>query len=105
MLADLTAWLRERPERVQGEFVIVVAPAEAPDGDEESDRRLLTILLGYLTPSQAAAASAISGHGRNALYRLALAMGEAQASDPALPHRLEFGDRLINRGSRRRHRL
>ncbi|MGH8513358.1 MAG: 16S rRNA (cytidine(1402)-2'-O)-methyltransferase, partial [Gammaproteobacteria bacterium] len=81
-LADLTAWLRERPERGQGEFVIVVAPAEAPDGDEESDRRLLTILLGYLSPSQAAAAaSAISGHGRNGLYRLALAMGEAQASD------------------------
>ncbi|MGH8471824.1 MAG: 16S rRNA (cytidine(1402)-2'-O)-methyltransferase [Gammaproteobacteria bacterium] len=81
-LADLTAWLGERPEREQGEFVIVVAPAEAPDGDEESDRRLLTILSGYLSPSQAAAAaSAISGHGRNGLYRLALAMGEAQASD------------------------
>jgi 16S rRNA (cytidine1402-2'-O)-methyltransferase len=77
-LADLAAWLRERPERGQGEFVIVVAPAEAPDVDEESDRRLLTILLGYLTPSQAAA-SAISGHGRNALYRLALALDEAGA--------------------------
>ena len=79
-LAGLLAWLRERPERGQGEFVIVVAPAEAPHDDEESDRRLLTILLGYLTPSQAAAAaSAISGHGRNGLYRLALAMGEADA--------------------------
>jgi 16S rRNA (cytidine1402-2'-O)-methyltransferase len=81
-LAGLLAWLRERPERAQGELVIVVAPAEAPDDDEESDRRLLTILLGYLSPSQAAAAaSAISGHGRNGLYRLALAMGEGQASD------------------------
>jgi 16S rRNA (cytidine1402-2'-O)-methyltransferase len=81
-LAGLLAWLRERPERAQGELVIVVAPAEATDDDEESDRRLLTILLGYLSPSQAAAAaSAISGHGRNGLYRLALAMGEGQASD------------------------
>jgi 16S rRNA (cytidine1402-2'-O)-methyltransferase len=79
-LADLTAWLRERPERGQGEFVIVVAPAEAPDDDEATDRRLLSILLGYLTPSQAAAAaSAISGHGRNGLYRLALALHEASA--------------------------
>lgn len=86
-LAGLLAWLRERPERGQGEFVIVVAPAETPDGDEESDRRLLTILLGYLSPSQAAAAaSAISGHGRNGLYRLALAMGEAdaQTSNPCI---------------------
>ena len=78
-LAGLLAWLRERPERGQGEFVIVVAPALADD-DEESERRLLTILLGYLTPSQAAAAaSAISGHGRNGLYRLALALHEAGA--------------------------
>jgi 16S rRNA (cytidine1402-2'-O)-methyltransferase len=81
-LAGLLAWLRERPERAQGELVIVVAPAEATDDDEESDRRLLTILLGYLSPSQAAAAaSAISGHGRNGLYRLALALGEGQAFD------------------------
>ena len=89
-LAGLLAWLRERPERGQGEFVIVVAPAEVPDGDEESDRRLLTILLSYLTPSQAAAAaSAISGHGRNALYRLALALheGEAPLSDPVNANR------------------
>jgi hypothetical protein len=58
----------------------VVAPAEAFDGAEESDRRLLTILLDYLTPSQAAAAaSAITGHGRNALYRLALALDAADA--------------------------
>ena len=63
----------------------MVAPSESPEGDEESDRRLLTILLGYLSPSQAAAAaSAISGHGRNGLYRLALALheGEASLSDP-----------------------
>ncbi len=74
-LEGLMAWLRERPERVQGEFVIVVAPADLPEPDEAGDRRLLSILLKHLSPSQAAAAAAaLSGHGRNALYRLALAM-------------------------------
>lgn len=74
-LEGLIAWLRERPERRHGELVILVAPAEAAESDEASDRRLLEILLGYLSPSHAAAAaSAISGHARNTLYRLALAI-------------------------------
>jgi 16S rRNA (cytidine1402-2'-O)-methyltransferase len=82
-LAGLLAWLAARPERGQGEFVILVAPAEASAPDRGREQRVLSILLGYLPPSQAAAAaSAITGAGRNGLYRLALALKD-DGSDPA----------------------
>lgn len=72
-LSDLLAWLQRKDAPLKGEWVIVVAGASVSDTRVEDGEGLLSVLLCYLSPSQAAAAaSAISGKGRNALYRLAL---------------------------------
>ncbi len=72
-LGDAPAWLAARKERLQGEFVLVLAPgaaqaARAPDAD-----KVLQILLDAVAPSEAARLAAkITGVPRNELYRKAL---------------------------------
>jgi 16S rRNA (cytidine1402-2'-O)-methyltransferase len=75
-LAELGAWLAADPNRLRGEFVVLVAgavePAETDIGPEA--QRVLAILLRELPVKQAAALAAeITGARRNALYQLALA--------------------------------
>ena len=72
-----TATLAELAERLRssipllGEFVIVVAGAQAERADEAEARRVYELLAADLPPDQALKlAAAVTGVSRNALYRL-----------------------------------
>jgi len=82
-LAALPAWLAERPERLRGEFVIVVAgaaPRAASDRLDDADQHVLAVLADALPAREAAALAArITGQARNRLYRALL---ERRASGP-----------------------
>jgi len=74
-LGQAESWLAATPQRAQGEFVFVLAPAER---SAQTDRlaegeRVLALLLESLPASEAARLAArISGAPKNALYRIAL---------------------------------
>jgi len=72
-LGEAGAWLARRPERAQGEFVLVLQPgAEPRKGGVDADR-VLAILLDAMAPSEAARLAAkITGAPKNLLYRKAL---------------------------------
>jgi len=73
-LGEARAWLEADRARVQGEFVLVIAPGgePAPRGALDADQ-VLEVLLGALPPSEAARLAArICGVPKNALYRKAL---------------------------------
>jgi 16S rRNA (cytidine1402-2'-O)-methyltransferase len=54
-----------------GEFVIIVAGAEASTPDEVEARRVYALLAAELPPDQALKlTAAVTGFARNALYRL-----------------------------------
>lgn len=81
-LADAAAWLAADPNRLRGEFVIVVegAAAEA-DSDAAEAERVLTILLAECPVKQATALAAqITGMKKNMLYDMALRM-KGQGAD------------------------
>jgi 16S rRNA (cytidine1402-2'-O)-methyltransferase len=72
-LGRTAAWLDERAERRQGEFVLVLGPGEEPPQNALEGERVLQILLETLSPSDAAKfAARITGVARNLLYRKAL---------------------------------
>jgi 16S rRNA (cytidine1402-2'-O)-methyltransferase len=76
-LAELQAWLRAKPERQKGEFVVVVdgAPEQAPGDVDAADERVLSLLLEALPVSRAAALAAkLTGKKRGSLYQRALEM-------------------------------
>jgi 16S rRNA (cytidine1402-2'-O)-methyltransferase len=69
---DLAAWLAEKPERLRGEFALVVhdAPVAAATGEGE---RVLKLLLPELPLKTAVKLAAeISGESKNVLYNRAL---------------------------------
>ncbi|WP_291915189.1 16S rRNA (cytidine(1402)-2'-O)-methyltransferase [Limnohabitans sp.] len=71
---DLSAWLAEKPERLRGEFVLVLhdAPVDAATGE---GLRVLQLLLPELPLKTAVKLAAdISGESKNTLYELALAL-------------------------------
>ncbi|MBI5041959.1 MAG: 16S rRNA (cytidine(1402)-2'-O)-methyltransferase [Gammaproteobacteria bacterium] len=74
-LAELNSWLAEDANRQRGEFVVLVAGAEAA-ADAELDaeaQRVLKLLLAELPVKRAAALAAeITGARKNALYQYAL---------------------------------
>ena len=72
-LGDAADWLAARPERAQGEFVLVLeAGAEKPSHTVDPEA-VLEILLEALSPSEAAKLAArITGAPKNELYRKAL---------------------------------
>jgi 16S rRNA (cytidine1402-2'-O)-methyltransferase len=75
-LGEAEAWLAANPDRVKGEFVLIVEGAQ-PDADAEAAeaKRTLEILLAELPVKQAAALAAkITGARKNELYALALEM-------------------------------
>lgn len=76
-LGELLAWVEADENQRKGEFVVLLAGAEAgPSGSSPDVDRLLRILLDELPLRQAAALAArISGQNRNALYRRALELG------------------------------
>jgi 16S rRNA (cytidine1402-2'-O)-methyltransferase len=72
-LGRAAAWLDERAERRQGEFVLVLGPGEEQPQNALEGERVLQILLETLSPSDAARfAARITGVARNLLYRKAL---------------------------------
>jgi len=73
-LGEAAGWLAERPERCQGEFVLVLAPGEPKVEQKAVDPdAVLDILLEALAPSEAAKVAArITGVPKNLLYRKAL---------------------------------
>ena len=72
-LGQATAWLEQRAERSQGEFVLVLEPGSETKADAIDADAVLEILLGALAPSEAAKLAArITGAPKNILYRKAL---------------------------------
>jgi 16S rRNA (cytidine1402-2'-O)-methyltransferase len=72
-LADAAAWLLAEPQRIQGEFVLVIAPGEAKPAAEVDAERALEALLEVMAPSEAAKVAArITGLPRRLLYQKAL---------------------------------
>ena len=72
--SDLTAWLAEQPNRLRGEFVLVVHPAKVAQ-EAGQDARVLKLLLAELPLKTAVKLAAeITGEHRNALYEQALAL-------------------------------
>jgi 16S rRNA (cytidine1402-2'-O)-methyltransferase len=71
---DLSAWLAEKPERLRGEFVLVLHDAPVEDATGEG-LRILQLLLPELPLKTAVKLAAeISGESKNTLYDLALAL-------------------------------
>ena len=71
---DLSAWLAEKPERLRGEFVLVLHDAPVDDTTGEG-LRILHLLLPELPLKTAVKLAAeISGESKNTLYDLALAL-------------------------------
>ena len=71
---DLSAWLAEKPERLRGEFVLVLHNAPVEDATGEG-LRILQLLLPELPLKTAVKLAAeISGESKNTLYDLALAL-------------------------------
>lgn len=72
-LGQAAAWLEERAERQQGEFVLVLAAGEERAPDTAQTERILDLLLETMAPSEAAKLAArITGLPKNVLYRKAL---------------------------------
>lgn len=70
---DLARWLAGAPQRVKGEFVVLLHPLLAPPEDGADAQRVLRLLLGELpTKTAVKLAADITGAPRNALYAQAL---------------------------------
>lgn len=73
-LGEAPGWLGARPQRLLGEFVLVVAAGEPEAPDAARAERVLETLLEVLPPSEAAkVASKLTGVPRRLLYERALA--------------------------------
>ncbi|MFZ3123922.1 MAG: 16S rRNA (cytidine(1402)-2'-O)-methyltransferase [Acidovorax sp.] len=70
---DLAAWLAGAPQRVKGEFVVLLHPLLAQQTDGADAQRVLRLLLDELpTRTAVKLAADITGAPRNALYAQAL---------------------------------
>jgi 16S rRNA (cytidine1402-2'-O)-methyltransferase len=73
-LADAAAWLCAEPQRIQGEFVLVLAPGAQRSSGQVDAEHALDALLEVMAPSEAAKVAAkITGLPRRTLYQKALA--------------------------------
>jgi 16S rRNA (cytidine1402-2'-O)-methyltransferase len=76
-LGGAQAWLAADPQRLQGEFVLVIAPGEAKAATELDAQRTLRVLLETMAPSEAARIAAkITGVPKRLLYRKTLDGGK-----------------------------
>ena len=70
---DLAGWLAGAPQRVKGEFVVLLHPLPSQQDDGADAQRVLRLLLGELpTKTAVKLAADITGAPRNALYAQAL---------------------------------
>ncbi len=73
-LGDAADWLRAEPQRMQGEFVLVIAAGEPKTPQAADADRVLEALLEAMAPSDAARLAAkITGVSRRVLYQKAMA--------------------------------
>jgi 16S rRNA (cytidine1402-2'-O)-methyltransferase len=76
-LGGAETWLAGDPQRLQGEFVLVIAPGEAKAATELDAQRTLSVLLETMAPSEAARIAAkITGVPKRLLYRKTLDRGK-----------------------------
>jgi 16S rRNA (cytidine1402-2'-O)-methyltransferase len=71
---DLSAWLAEKPERLRGEFVLVLHDAPVDEATGEGLRVLQLLLPELPLKTAVKLAAEISGESKNTLYDLALAL-------------------------------
>ena len=71
---DVSAWLAEKPERLRGEFVLVLHDAPVDDTTGEGLRVLHLLLPELPLKTAVKLAAEISGESKNTLYDLALAL-------------------------------
>lgn len=71
---DLSAWLAEKPERLRGEFVMVLHDAPVDDATGEGLRVLQLLLPELPLKTAVKLAAEISGEPKNTLYEQALAL-------------------------------
>ncbi|WP_396433718.1 16S rRNA (cytidine(1402)-2'-O)-methyltransferase [Limnohabitans sp.] len=71
---ELSAWLAGKPERLRGEFVLVLHTAPVPASADEGLRVLQLLLPELPLKTAVRLAAEISGEPKNALYEQALAM-------------------------------
>jgi 16S rRNA (cytidine1402-2'-O)-methyltransferase len=71
---DLSAWLAEKPERLRGEFVLVLHDAPVDDATGEGLRVLQLLLPELPLKTAVKLAAEISGEPKNTLYEQALAL-------------------------------
>ncbi len=71
---DLSAWLAEKPERLRGEFVLVLHDAPVDDANGEGLRVLQLLLPELPLKTAVKLAAEISGESKNTLYEQALAL-------------------------------
>jgi 16S rRNA (cytidine1402-2'-O)-methyltransferase len=75
---DFSAWLDANPQRLKGEFALVVhARAEVSPTGQDHDRVLRVLLAELPLKTAVKLASELTGEGRNALYERALALKNA----------------------------
>ena len=75
--ADLTAWLTASPQRLRGEFVLVLHPAPEAGAADDSARVLQLLLAELPLKTAVKLAAEITGGGRNELYDAALKLKKA----------------------------
>lgn len=82
-LGEARAWLESNPERIRGEFVLVVDRAQPLENKEDIEsERVLGLLLTELPLKKAVALTVeITGGRRNALYRRALQLAREQGRE------------------------
>ncbi len=72
-LDEAVEWLQQEPNRLRGEFVLVLAGAEAGRTEHAEAERITRLLARELPPGKAAALAAeITGASRKQLYRMLL---------------------------------
>ena len=71
---DLSAWLAEKPERLRGEFVLVLHDTPVDDATGEGLRVLQLLLPELPLKTAVKLAAEISGESKNTLYEQALAL-------------------------------
>lgn len=79
--SELAAWLQASPQRVKGEFAVVLHPVARQQESGEAERVLQLLLAELPTKSAVKLAAEITGAGRNTLYERALELKRAAESE------------------------
>lgn len=78
---DLAQWLSADPNRLRGEFALLLHPAPKPVASGVNEQALRVLLRHLPLKTAVAVAAELTGEPRNALYAAALDLRESTASD------------------------